>query len=88
MSFFEAPITLAGFAALSVLTQKKRSGGAASRASSRPTVSITLVWSIASIEYRSFSLRTCLWAAKSATMSNGPSAASSRSNVRVPSATG
>ena len=49
---------------------------------------MTLLSSIASIEKRSFSLRTCLWAAKWATMSNGPSAASSRSNVRVPSAIG
>ena len=88
MSFFDAPMTFAGFAALSVETQKNRSAPERATRSSRRTLASTLFRTIASIEKRSFSLRTCLCAAKCATTSNGPSAANSRANVGLPKSIG
>ena len=50
ISFFDAPITLTGFAALSVETQKNASGGCARSRSSNPFALNTFVSIIASME--------------------------------------
>ena len=71
MSFLVAPITFTGLAALSVETQKNASGGRSSRRSRSPFAMKTFVSHIASIEWMSRSARTCLRAAKFATMSKG-----------------
>ena len=74
ISFFVAPITLTGFAALSVETQKKCCGGFSSKRSRSFFAIKTFVSHIASMECTSLSARTCLRAAKLATISNGPCA--------------
>ena len=88
ISFFVAPITFTGFAALSVDTQKKCSGGAVSSRSSSFFAMKTFVSHIASMENTSRSALTCFLAAKLATMSNGPFALKNRSNKSLPRSIG
>src|SRR5688500_11028666 len=71
INFFVAPMMFTGLAALSVETQKKRDGLSLSTQLSKSCAYNRLFSTIASIEKISFSLRTCLCAAKFAMISNG-----------------
>ena len=76
-----APITFTGLAALSVDTQKKCCGGNSANKSKRRRAFSTLFSNKACTAYLSFSLRTCLWAEKLATISNPFSSLKICSNI-------